>query len=295
MELSFNYGTRRYFISDNWFYLLLFLFSLFVFLKQKKKNKTDIEGPEPISSLKVRGGDNSVTLQEFANQCLSDGSYLEVSDNKIKQIIRKMLNIEPGTTVIISTPIYLLALLKNNYAPLVLQRGGTKVIISNLRGFVSKGLGTILAAKLLALGSNAIIPYALPLILTALLYSGLHFDCNSYVSKLPTIDGNLPYIEAPIHKDDKVIVELEPNPNTRKILYHAFDENKVSSIDKLKCYLKSNCLGPEPRQRRHHFKPKRFIPLSERTKTLKDLKSPINERDEIDINNVNFKSRKEKE
>lgn len=292
IELSFNYGTRRFFISDYWFYLLLFLFSVRAFLKQKEKNKRNMERKPRISPLNSRGGDNSRILQKLYDKCLSGDLYVEVNDSKVKQIIRKMLDIEPGKTVIISAPVYLLAILKTNYAPLVLERGGTRLIISNLRSFVSKGVGTFLFARLVALGSGTIIVSSLPLILTALLYLVLHTDCNSFVSTLPSTDGNLQYIDAPINEDAKIIV----SPPTPKPLYHRFDETEVSSISSLSCYIKGNCLGPEPIQgksRKVNLKPKRFIPLSERTKTLKDLKCHVDEIDEIDVNNVKYKQEKE--
>lgn len=292
MELSFNYGIRRYFISDNWVYLLIFTFSICIFLKQKRKKKRDMERNPSISPLNTRGGYNSVILQKLYDKCLSDDFYLEVNDSKVKQIIRKMLNIDPSKTLIISAPLYLLAILKNNHAPLVLERGGTRLIISNIHGFVSKGIGTVLFARLLALGSAPILVASLPLLLTALLYSGLHVDCNSFVSTLPTTDGNLQYIEAPINEDAKIIV----SPHTPKTLYQAFDDTEVSSISSLSCYIKDNCLGPEPIQgksRKVNLKPKRLIPLSERTKTLKDLKCHVDERDEIDVNNVKYKQENE--
>lgn len=290
MELSLNYGIRRYFISDNWFYLVLFLIFLNRFLKQKRKR--DMERNPSLSPLNTRGGDNSVILQKLYDKCLSDDFYVEVNDSKVKQIIRKMLGIEPGKTVIISASVYLLAILKSNSAPLVLESGGTRLIISNLRGFVSKGIGTVLFARLLALASTPIVVASLPLILTAILYSGLHVDCNSFVSTLPNTDGNLQYIESPINEDAKIIV----SPHTPKTLYHAFDETEVSSISSLSCYIKDNCLGPEPIQgksRKVNLKPKRFIPLSERTKTLKDLKCHVDEIDEIAVNNVKYKQENE--
>jgi hypothetical protein len=290
MELSLNYGMRRYFISDNWFYIALFLVCICRFAQQKRKR--DSERDPSLSPLNTRGGDNSVILQKLYDQCLSDDFYVEVNDSKVKQIIRKMLGIKPGKTVIISASVYLLAILKNNSTALVLESGGTRLIISNLRGFVSKGIGTVLFARLLALASTPIVVASLPLILTALLYSGLHVDCNSFVSTLPNTDGNLQYIEAPINEDAKIIV----SPHTPKTLYHAFDETEVSSISSLSCYIKDNCLGPEQIQgksRKVNLKPKRFIPLSERTKTLKDLKCHVDEIDEIAVNNVKYKQENE--
>jgi hypothetical protein len=202
-----------------------------------------------------------------------------------------MLDIEPGKTIIISAPVYLLAILKKNYVPLILQSGGTQLIISNLRGFVSKGVGTVLFAKLLTLGSGAILLSSFPLILTALLYSNLHVDCNSFVSTLPNTNGNLQYIEAPMNEGAPIVVA----PHTSKTLYHAFDETEVSSVSSLSCYIKDNCVGPEPIQgksRKVNSKPKRFIPLSKRTKTLKDLQCHVDEIDEIDVNNVKYKQEK---
>lgn len=292
MEISLNYGIRRYFISDNWFYFLLFLFSLYHFLREKRKKKKNMERQRRMSPGDSRGGDNSVVLQKLYDHCLSDNLYVEVNDNKIKQLIRKMLDIEPGKTIVISAPLYLLAILKKNSAPLVLERGGTRLIISNLHGFVSKGAGTILFAKLVALGSGPVFIAALPLILTAILYSGLHIDCNAFVSTLPSTDSSLQYLEAPINEDAKIIV----SPYTPKTLYHAVDETEVSSISSLKCYVNDNCLGPEPirgNSRKINLQRKKFIPLNERTKTLKDLKYPIEEIDAIDVNNVKYKQEKE--
>lgn len=284
MQLSFNYGLRRYFISDNYFYLLLFIFFLIVFLKQKQRR--NVERKTPISDLNYRGGSNSEILQKLYDQCLSENLYVEVNDNRVKQIIRKMLNIQANKPVIISASVYLLAILKNRNIPLVLQHKGTELIIENFRGFMSKGLGTILFAKLLAIGSGPILVGSIPLILTAIIYSSLHVDCNSFVDTLPKISGDLQYIETPINDDAPIIVA----PHTSKILYHEFDETKASSLTSLSCYVRGNCLGPESIQRRSPSKSTRFVPLSQRTKTLSDLKeSSVNEIDEIDVNNVNYK------
>lgn len=281
MELSVNYGVRRYFINDNWFYFLLFIFSLIFFLKQKKKR--NIERETMLSNL--RGGENSLILQKLYDQCLSDDFYVQVTDSKIKKIIRRMLNISGNKPIIISAPVYLLAILKKKSAPLILTSGGTKLIVSNFRGFMSKGIGTVLFAKLLAVGSGAIILSSMPLVLTVLLYANLHIDCGSFVDKLPTIEGDFQYIETIIDDNAPIIVA----PHTGKTLYHEFDETKVSSFRSLSCYLRDNCLGPEQVQRKSNLKPKRFVPLKERTKTLKDLKSHIDEMDAIDVNAVKLK------
>ena len=102
------------------------------------------------------------------------------------------------------------------------------------------------------------------------------------------MDGNLQYLDAPTNEDAKIIVA----PHISKPLYHAFDDTQVSSISSLSCYIKGNCLGPEPVQRKiakSNSKPKRYIPLSQRTKTLKDLKCHVDEIDEIAVNNVKYK------
>jgi hypothetical protein len=166
MEISFNYGIRRYLISDNYFYVPLFIFFFIVFLKQKQRRNRERE--IPISPLNARGGDNSVILQKLYDQCLSDGLYVQVNDSKVKQIIRRMLNIPANKPVIISASVYLLAILKNKYTPLILQSRGTKLIVSNFRGFMSKSVGTVLFAQLLALGSTQLILSSIPLVLTLL-------------------------------------------------------------------------------------------------------------------------------
>jgi len=299
MEISLNYGTRRYFISDNWFYLLLFIFSFIVFLKQKQKRhkkqkfekKPNQDRKTLISPLKTRGGgNNSVILQKLYDKCLSDGLYVQVNDSRVKRIIRRMLNIAADKPVIISAPVYLLAILKNKSAPLILQSGGTQLIVSNVRGFISKGVGTILFAKLLAIGSGPLIVASFPLILTALIYSHSHINCNSFVNTLPKIEGSLhssQYIETIVNDNDDPPIIVAPH--TDKLLYHEFDETKVPLFSNLRCYVKDNCLGPKLIQRRTNLKTKRFVPLSERTKTLKDLKCHINEIDEIDVNDVEYK------
>ena len=97
MEISMNYGVRRYFISDNYFYCLVFVVSLCFFLKQKRKKQRDMEKTLPTSPLNSRGGDNdnSVVLQRVYDQCLSHGDFVEVTDTKMKQLIRKMLHLKP--------------------------------------------------------------------------------------------------------------------------------------------------------------------------------------------------------
>lgn len=283
MEISFNYGMRRYFISDNYFYFPLFIFFFILFRKQKQKKNR--ERKTPISPLNIRGGDNSVILQKLYDECLNDGLYVQVNDSKVKQIIRRMLGVRPNKPIIISTYVYLLAILKNKHAPLILQSGGMGLIVSTFRGFMSKGVGTILFAKLLAIGSGPILIASTPLILTVLVYSHLHVDCNSFVNNLPRIDYSSQYMETIINNDAPIILAT----HISKPLYQKFDETEVSSFTSLKCYVRDNCLGPEPIQRKSNLKTKRFVPLNERTKTLKDLKSDVSEMDAIDVSNVKYK------
>ena len=285
MEISLNYGARRYLISNNYFYVALFIFFFILFLKQKQKRNREREIKTPISPSNLRGGDNSVILQKLYNECLSDDLYVQVTNSKVKQIIRRMLNIGDDKPIIISASIYLLAILKSKHSPLILQSGGTKVIVSNFRGVMSRGAGTILLAKLLAVGSGSILIASIPLILSVLVYSHLHVDCNSFVDTLPKIQGSLQYIETVINDDAPIIIA----PHTGKLLYYEVDETKVSSFTSLSCYVRDNCLGPESIQRKSNLKTKRFVPLSKRTTTLKDLKSHINEMDAIDVNNVRYK------
>jgi len=93
------------------------------------------------------------------------------------------------------------------------------------------------------------------------------------------MDSGLQYIETIINNDAPIIVA----PHTSKLLYHEFDETNLLSFSSWSCYIRGNCLGPESIQRKSLLKSKRFVPLSERTKTLKDLKSPIN------VDNVRYK------
>ena len=61
-------------------------------------------------------------------------------------------------------------------------------------------------------------------------------------------------------------------------MYYPVDKTKdlVSVPTSLKCYIKKNCLGSEFTQKKPILKGKKLIPLSQRTKTLRDIKSPIN-------------------
>jgi len=284
MEISINYGVRRFIISDNYFYITLFIFFLIVFLKQKRnKQRKNI-----ISPSNVRGGDNSVVLQKLYNQCLSDDLYMQVSNKRVKKIIRRMLGLQANKPIIISTSVYLLAILKTRHAPLILQKGGTQIIISNFRVFLSKGIGTILYAKLLAIGSLSVIAASTPLILTVVIYATLHLDCKSFVEPLPNIQSNLQYIET--NTDDAPII-VAPSTSEPKTLYQEFDETKVSSFTSLRCYVRDNCLGPESIKRKSNSQTNRFVPLNKRTKTLKDLQCPIDVTDEIDIENVKYKEK----
>ena len=61
--------------------------------------------------------------------------------------------------------------------------------------------------------------------------------------------------------------------------------------------MRDNCLGPDSiakNNRKLPLKSKKFIPLSERTKTLQDLQGSVNEIDEMDVNNVKYKQANEK-
>ena len=133
------------------------------------------------------------------------------------------------------------------------------------------------------------------LLLTALVFSHLHVNCNSFISTLPFVDSNLQYIETNVDKREEakiIIATYTDEPDRPKPLYHAFDETEVSSINNFNGYVRRDCLGSELIQRlnsKKDFKSKKFVPLSQRTKTLEDLKSPVNEIDDIDVNNIRYK------
>jgi hypothetical protein len=237
MELSFNYGTRSYTLSDNYIYALVFIVSLIIFKKQKQRRNR--KRKILISPLNTKGGDNFVILQGLYDQCLSEDSYVQVTNSKVKQIIRKMLNIPANKPVIVSAAVYFMALLKTRYVPLVLQNKGTKLIVSNFGGFLSKSVGSALFAKLLIFGSTTLLVSAIPLILTVLVYSHLHIDCGAFVNTLPIIVA----------------------PYTDKPLSHEFDKTKVSSYTNLNSYVRDNCLGRESIQRKSNLKSTLYILL----------------------------------
>ena len=64
MELSLNYGMRRYFINDNYLYVILFIVSFIFFLKQKQKKKMERKTPDSYLNYRGGDGDNSVVLQK---------------------------------------------------------------------------------------------------------------------------------------------------------------------------------------------------------------------------------------
>lgn len=166
--------------------------------------------------LNVRGGENSLLLQQFYDKCLSGDLYLQVEDKKVRQIIRIMLDIaDTNKPIVISAPIFLLATLKKQSASLAIRVGGSEWIVSNFPRFLRKTGMTVVAWATVPM-----IITALPLILTVFIYSGLHIDCNSFVDSL----GNLQSIETPIKNDAPVIID----PGTNKPLYYNFDETEVS-------------------------------------------------------------------
>jgi hypothetical protein len=285
MEIALNYGVRRYFISNNYFYFLVFI-SAFIFFS-KRKQKRNMERKTPISDLNYRGGSDPVILQKLYDQCLSDDLYVQVNDSRVKQIIRRMLNSPANEPIIISASVYLVAILKNKHASLILQRGGTRLIVENFRVFMTRSVGSVVFAQLLALGSGPIFATSIPLMLIALLYSHLNIDCNSFVDTLPKTTGGLQHIETIVNNDAPIIVA----PYSDKPIYYEFDETKASSFPSFSCYMKGNCLGPERIQRKGVSKTRRFIPLSERTKTLKDLNSHVEETNLIDVNSLEYKQK----
>ena len=295
-ELSLNFGARKYFISYNWIYSLLIIFSFILALKQKQK-RNRVKNT-PISN--VRGGDNAVILQKLYDQCLNENLYAQVTDKKVIKIIRKMLKIKTNEPVLVSVPVFLLAILKSRNTALVLERGGNKLILNQARTALKKTLGSIVLGHVAGLATPMLIATATPVILIFLLSIALRVNCNSFVEILPMINDELQYIDAKSHEDAPVIV----TPAKSKMLYHKFEKEQQSSLtDQITCsvtdytkeynkinkYIKPYCLGPdaiEPASRRRQFKDTRFIPLHKRTKTLRDLQSPINEVDDIDIKNV---------
>jgi hypothetical protein len=288
MQIVLNHGARRYFISDNYFYLLGFTFSLIFFLRKKQKQKRNMEGGTPTSGLNCRGGDNSVALQKLTDKCFSGDSYVEVNNSRVRQIVRIMLNIPADKPIIISVAVFLLAILKNRHVVLTLQNGAIQFIISNIPGIATKAFVGGLLGNFLVMGLSAeIVLNSVPLLLVVLAFSHSNIGCNSFVDTLPEDIRGLQYIET-INKNDAPVIVA---PHISKPLYHKFDETEVSLRTSLNCYIRGNCLGPEPVKRKGISEAKRFVPLSERTKTIKDLKYPADETDIIDINSVKYRQK----
>ena len=294
MLFSFNNGVRKYVLNDNWIFSLLFIFSLIFFLKQKKNRKRK-KNPVPAlnPALNTRGGDNSIVLKRFQDQCLSGDSYLQVKDKKIQQIVKKMLKITTNKPIVICSFTYMLAILKSQSKDVTLVFGPTTVIIQNLPKFVLKSVGSILAGYLSATFSWTLVLGASPLLLLAFYYGSVHINCHAFVDtlpKLPKDEGNFQYIETTIVEDSPIIIA--PSLHTPKLLYQAVDETDSSLYNNVNCFIQNNCLGPEPIKRRPRIKDKRLIPLSERTKTLADVKTPIDEVHEITLENIKLKNSK---
>lgn len=112
----------------------MFYIFLNFFLETKEKTKKK----KSKFSLKLQGGEDSQILQNIYDKYFNNDLYVQVNDNRMKQIIRKMFTAAADKPLIIYVEVYLLVLLKNKYAPLILQNEGTKLIVSNFRGFIDK-------------------------------------------------------------------------------------------------------------------------------------------------------------
>ena len=217
-----------------------------------------------------------------------------------------MLRITTNEPVLVSVPVFLLAILKSRNTALVLERGGNKLILHQARTFLQKSVGSIILGQVVGLATPIVIATATPVLLIFLLSLALRVNCNSFLEILPMINSDLQYVETKVNEEAPVIVA----PAKSKMLYHKFEKEQQNSLtDQITCsvtdytkmynkinnYIKPYCLGPdviEPENRRQHFKTTKFIPLHKRTKTLRDLQLTINEVDEIDINNVDLKINK---
>lgn len=285
MEISLNYGCTRYFINENWLCVLSVVITVAVCLRRRQKRKMK----KKLEDLAMRGGDNSKVLQKLYDKCLSEDTYVQVKDNKVKEIIRKMLNSPANQPLLISAPVYFLALLKNNaMRSLVLQKGGNKLIVENTPRVLGKVLSSVLFTSSVMSMASATLLIALtatPFLAIAMFYAHLNINCHFFVDSLPKIEGNLQYVEQIADKNAPIIISSYKN----KLLYQEFDETKLSSSQNLQCFMRKNCLGTESIQIKENSKNKVYIPLKERTKTLSDLKSPIDEMHEIDIKKVKYK------
>lgn len=102
---------------------------------------------------------------------------------------------------------------KSQGTPLVLQKGGTALIVLNAKRFTLKAIVSIATDHLAALGGPMLIGAACPLITLASIYAHLHIDCNSYVETLPS----LPSLESPIEKVQYVEI---PDKNDAPVRYN---------------------------------------------------------------------------
>ena len=180
-----------------------------------------------------------------------------------------MLKVANDKPEVISAPVLLLAIIKAQSDPLILQRGGTKFIVEHYKGVLGKiiasGFGGAAVGIYIVTGSGLIL-YAIPLILSIVIYAESHIDCRSFVQKVSSIDTTesrvIEYIDVPANVGPIIVI---PDTGIDKILYLAFDENNVPANYNLRCFARDHCLGSEIIERKSNYKsnlkPKKFVPL----------------------------------
>lgn len=267
-----------YFISNVWVYFFFYSSTIAILLLVKRRRNRKLKQTSNL----VRGGAerNAKKLSE----CISkpDGAY-EIVDPNLKQAIRKILDIKNTNTVLIIDKIVLLA------ASVFATKIGTKLAFQGIEIIIENLLGTIIAGGvgLAAGGITFFLPLFLPLKMlkmgsTALLGLALLVGggvgvgiaeyrlpaCTEYVKYLPELNRGVQYIDLP--SNDNIQGKIYLKQNEEKPIYITKTEIKKCEIETLggeKVGRKTN----HQIQRRCQTE-QNFVPLKERTKTLKDLK-----------------------
>ena len=317
VQVIWRQGKRIYYIHELYFDFLAFLLSILItiFVEKlirslvKRKNRKNNHFP-PI----CRGGsdedENSLAVfEKMVGQCLlTNKIYYKIIDPKLERIILHLLDLDSPlkNPIVINLPLLYEAFLRRNPKKVILQTNLLSVFVDNANSFLfRKALVGFFAPMIRVVAliypntafSKTILQAGSPLAILILVYLNSYINCNGSFDSVESTkieQKNIQYLEVDsTKKNAPIVIDNEID----QPLYEIIDESEVSSITKIKCYFKQNCLGPlasgenKNKSNKVGKKWKRFIPLRQRTKTLEDIKnSLLQDTDFIEFTDKNFEN-----
>lgn len=315
--ILWHYKGKVYLINENYAILLISTIcwsSYFLIKAIRKKQKNSANKKKPVAKTQInqtlkinRGGDG--ILEKVGNQCLDPGNNYAIDDPKIFKTLFKLYGCKGfKSTIVVTLGAYVAGLLLS-CAPFIIENKlfGT-VIVRSPRIAMAKAVfvNTLIASVTTLLTAVGAYP---SLIVAILIFVLGNSESITRMEKLPNFNSRYDYVNVLETNRNRIVIATEDSKTVLRPIEELSTDKfniddfllgeEVNPTDIIQKNRKNDdfdksIIKPEKKKRKKIKK----VPLSKRTKTLKDLEPIIphdvysrTEKFEIKINNKDKENR----